>query len=224
MAEPLIAITYNDASEGSPNWSDVAATSSIYFTGPDSIDGTMDPITRPANGVRVADELWIETTGVDIMVSQYDGGGQEVGDFVTDVFTSDPSNTNVMGITVGTNNETSPGILRAWDDNTYSSAGEESLIGIGSMTESFWRAVETGSNVTEASGAGTILGGGTYESQTANTATYALDGTNNELTFTSAVTAGNMNRFLLHLLIPEAATNPALALRTISLTYHYFWT
>jgi hypothetical protein len=222
MAAPTITIAYNDNAEATPNWTDIAATSTITFTGPDSVDGTMDPITRPAAGVRVADELWIVTTGTDVQSARYTGGGQEVGDFVTDVFTANPTDTNVLGVTVATNPETSPGILRAWDDNNYNTIAEESIAGTANMIESFWRAVETGSNVSEASGAGSIPGA--YSSQTANTDTYCLEGTNHQLTFSTACTAGNMNRFLLHLLVPDDASNPVVASRTISLTYHYFYT
>lgn len=222
MAAPTITINYNDATEGSPNWTAVGASDVITFTGPDSVDGTMDPITRPVAGVRVADELWIVTSGTDVISPTYDGGGQEVADFVTDVFTANPSNTNILGITITVNPETSPGILRAWDDNTYSTTTEESIDGTTNMVESFWRACQTGSNVTVASGAGSIPAN--YLTMTANETEFCLQGTTYELTFTSACTAANMNRFLLHLLIPDDATNPAVAARTISLTYHYFYT
>ena len=223
MAAPTITINYNDATEAAPNWVAVGATSSINFTGPDSVDGTMDPITRPAVGVRVADELWIVTTGTDVNVgARYTGGGQEVADFVTDVFTANPTDTNVMGIIATVNPETSPGILRAWDDNNYNTTAIESLTGTTNHIESFWRACETGSNVTTASGAGSIPGA--YLTQTANTTTYCLEGDTNELVFSTALSTGNMNRFLFHLLIPDDATNPAAAARTISLTYHFFYT
>jgi len=223
LAAPTITIRYNDGTEGTPTWSEVVGTSTIVFTGPDSSDGTMDPITRPAAGVRVADELWIETTGTDVQNTIYDGGGQEVGDFATDVFTANPSNTNVMCVQASTNAESSAGILRAWDDNTYATVAEESIAGTTNHVESFWRACETDSNVAS-SGARTGTIPGAYLTQTANTTTYCLEGTTFELQFSTALTAGNINVFLLHLLIPDDATNPAEAARTISLTYHYFYT
>lgn len=223
MAAPVITINYNDGTEGTPTWTEIVASSSINFTGPDTVDGTMDPITRPAVGVRVADELWIVTTGTDVQVSLYDGGGQEVADFVTDVFTANPTNTNILAIQASTDPETSAGVLRAWDDNTYSTTGEESIDGTSNMVESFWRACETDSNVAD-TGARTGSIPANYLTMTANETEFALEGTTYELQFTTALSAGNINVFLLHLLIPDDATNPAVAARTISLTYHYFYT
>jgi len=222
MAAPVITMAYNTVDSETPTWLAIGASEVITFTGAGSSDGDLKPITRPIAGVRVADELWIDKA-TDAAVLHYDGGGQEVGDFATDVFTANPVNTNVLAILASTNSETSAGILRAWDDTNYNTIIEESIAGTANMAHSFWRAIETGSNVSVASGAGTIPAAA-YQNQIATLTTYQLQGDTFELQFTTALTAGNQNRFVLHLLIPDDAVNLAQASMTISLTYHFFYT
>ena len=221
MAEPTITMEYNDGSDAVPSWTTIAGGEVITFTGPGSSDGDLKPITAPIAGVRVADELWIDK-GTDAEVSLYDGGGQEVGDFVTDVFTINPAITNIFAILASTNSESSAGILRAWDDTNYNTTALESLTGTTNMVESFWRACETASNVATSAAEGSIPGA--YLTQTANTTTYCLEGSTYELQFTTALTAGNQNRFLLHFLLPDDASNPVEASRTVEINYHYFYT
>ena len=63
MAAPIVTILYNDATEGAPNWVDIGVGDTIYFTGPDSTVASIDPVTAPVTGTKIAEELWIGASG-----------------------------------------------------------------------------------------------------------------------------------------------------------------
>ena len=220
MAAPTIVLKYNSGTEAVPVWTDILGGEVITFTGAGSSDGDLKPIQRPASGIYVADELWIDKA-TDAEITLYDGGGQGAA-YAADIFTVNPTNTNIFAIQADTNPETQAGQLEAWDTTSYAATTKESLAGTTNLPHSFWRAAETGSNVTPASGAGTMPAG--YTSQLDTTTTYQLEGSTNFITFTTALSAGNQNRFVLHIIIPDDATNPTEANRTVELTYHYFYT
>jgi hypothetical protein len=220
MAAPDIKFKFNSSTEASPTWTDIGLTDKITFTGAGSSAGDLKPIPRPTtNKVRIADEVWIDTT-VDVEITQYDGGGQEVNSFTTDIFPTDPTNTNVFAIQADTNPEAQPGELELWDDTNFNTTAKETIAGTTNLgAHSQVRAAQTGSNVTPASGAGTMPG--TYQSQTAQTTTHQLKGNTEKIVFTTALAAGNQNRFVLHLFVVD---DSGAGLDTVELTYRFFFT
>ena len=221
MAAPTITIEYNDGSDASPSWIAVGAGEVITFTGPGSSDGDLKPIARPigSNLVKIADALWINK-GTDDEVTLYDAGGQEVTSYAVDMFPTDPTITNLFAIQATTNPESQAGELEAWDDGSYNTTAKEILNGTGSLgVHSQLRAAETASNVVVGAGVGSMPGA--YQSQTAQTTTYQLQGSTRSITFTSPLSAGNQNRITLHLFVVDDSAEGAI---TVELTYHYFYT
>ena len=226
MAAPVIIFNYNDVATdtSATNWIVIAGGDVITFTGAGSSDGDLKPIQRPdatGNAVRIADDCWINTT-TDVAVQLYDAGGQEVADYVTDIFTSDASNTNVFCVQTDTNPETQAAEMEAWDDGTFTTDAKETLdataLALGAHSQ--LRMVFTGNNIAPATTtAGTIPGA--YNTQTAQTVTYQLQGSTRIQTAAGANTAGNQNRFILHLFIVDDSTAGA---ETVELTYRYYYT
>lgn len=78
MAEPVVVIEINEASEGTPTWT--AVDTALRWVGPDSADGALtdpfpapaadgddaffDSVTAPNDG-----ELWHETAGTDVQIT-----------------------------------------------------------------------------------------------------------------------------------------------------------
>lgn len=221
MAAPTISLSYNSGTEGSPTWTAIAGGEIITFTGSGSSAGDLKPIPVPtgSNVVHMADELWIDK-GTDAEVTLYDGGGGDATTFVADIFPSNPSNTNIFAIQADTNPESQAGELQAWDDTGYNTTAKEILNGTTNLgTHSQLRAAETASNVAPGAGAGSIPAG--YLTQGAQTTTFQLQGSTRSITFTTALTAGNQNRFILHLFVVDDSTAGA---ETVELTYKYYYT
>ena len=223
MAAPTISIRMNTGSEGTPTWSEVLAADVITFTGSGSSDGDLKPVPRPsgANKTHVADELWWEDNdSTDLEVTIYEGGGDEAADYTTDIFPTDLTNTNYIAIQADTNPESQAGELEAWDDNSYNTTTKEMLAGTTELSgHSQLRAAETASNVTPATGAGSLPGA--YETQTAQTTTYQLQGSTRSITFSSALSAGNQNRVICHVFTCADST---AGQETVELTYKYYYT
>lgn len=221
MAAPTILIKLNTGTEGSPTWTTVGASDTITFTGSGSSDTDLRPVPRPAgaNKVHIANQLWVDT-GTDLQCTVYEGGGDEVADYVTDIFPTDLVNTNYIAIQADTNPESQAGELEAWDDESYNTTAKEMLAGTTENSgHSSLRAAETGSNVTPASGAGTIPGA--YETQTAETTTYQLQGSTRSITFSSILSAGNQNRIICH---NYTCADSTAGQETIELTYKFYYT
>ncbi|MEE9215697.1 MAG: hypothetical protein V3U54_13160 [Thermodesulfobacteriota bacterium] len=222
MASPTIVFKYNSNTEASPTWTDILAAETITFTGAGSTAGNLKPIPVPSGGdvVRIADELWIDK-GTDAEITLYDAGGQETDSFTVDMFASNPTNTNVLAIQADTNPETQAAELEAWDDTSFNATTKEILDGGASAlgVHSQLRAVETSSNVTPGAGAGSMPAA--YQSQTAQTTTYQLQGDTRKITFTTALSAGNQNRIAIHLFVMDDST---AGVETVELTYRFFFT
>lgn len=221
MVAPTILIKINTGTEGTPTWTTVGASDTITFTGSGSSDTDLRPVPRPAgaNKVHIADELWVDT-GTDLECSIYEAGGDEVGDYVTDIFSTALTNTNYIAIQADTNPESQAGELEAWDDDNYNTTLKEVLNGTGELSgHSQLRAGETGSNVTPASAGGSIPG--TYDSQTASDTTYQLQGSTRSITFSQVLTAGNQNRIICHCFTCADST---AGQETIELTYKFYYT
>lgn len=225
MAAPTITFKFNDVSSDTDatNWTAITGDV-ITFTGAGSSNGDLKPIQRPdatGQAIRIADELWINT-GTDLEVQLYDAGGQEVADTATDIFPSNPSNTNTFGVTATVNPETQAGEMEAWDDGTFTTDAKETLDGTAStlIGHSQLRCAFTANDVTEAlTSAGSIPGA--YLTQVGTTTTYQLQGSTRTQTAAGALSTGNQNRFIIHLFIVDDSTEGA---ETIELTYRYFYT
>lgn len=221
MAAPTILMKFNDNNEGSPNWVTIAGGEKITFTGSGSSNGDLRAIPRPvgSNKVHIADDLWIDKA-TDEAIPTYDAGGQDTTDYTSDMFSSDPTNTNVIAIQADTNPESQAGELEAWDDTNYNTTAKEVLAGTGNLsTHSQLRAAETASNVAPGAGAGSMPG--PYQSQGGQTTTYQLQGSTRSITFSSALSAGNQNRICLHLFVVDDSTP---GLEEVELTYKYYYT
>jgi hypothetical protein len=224
MAQPTITFSLNTGTEGTPTWTPVLVTvDTIYFTGSGSSNGNMKPITQPSgsNKTHVADELWFEDgDSTDLEVTVYEGGADEAADYTTDIFPTDLVNTNYLAIAASTA-EAQAGELEAWDDNTYVATTKELLNGTTELSgHSQLRAAETSSNVISSAGAGTLPGA--YETQTAQTTTYQLQGSTRSITFSSAIgTADYQNRVIIHVF---TCADSAAGTNTVDLTYLYYYT
>lgn len=226
MAAPTILFKYNDVTgdNDATVWTTIAGGEVITFTGTGSSDGDLKPIQRPdatGNAIRVADELWINK-GTDDEIGLYDAGAQEVANTTTDIFTSDPTNTNTFCIQADTNPETQAGEMEAWDNGSYNTTANEVINGTAStlIGHSQLRMAFTGNEIAPTTTtSGTIPGA--YLTQTAETITYQLQGSSRIQTAAGALTAGNQNRFIIHLFIVDDSTAGA---DVCELTYRYFYT
>ncbi len=224
MAAPTILFR-RTTSETTPAWVTIDANTTITFTGAGSSDGDLKPIPVPtgSNVVRIADELWVDTsTDIEITIYADDpAGGLETDSFSVDMFASNPTTTNTLAIQADTNPESQAGELEAWDNTSFNSTTNEILAGTTNLgVHSQVRAVETASNVVIATGAGTIPAG--YSTQTAQQTTWQLQGDIRSLTFSSAITAaGQQNRIAMHLIVVDDST---AGLDQCELTYKYYFT
>ena len=57
--QPTITWYFNSGTEGSPNWTTIGGSDTIYFTGPDSTTSYIDPVVAPLTGNVKADEMWV---------------------------------------------------------------------------------------------------------------------------------------------------------------------
>lgn len=223
MAAPTITFKGNTGTNGSPTWTTIGGSDTITFTGAGSSDGDLKPIPRPlSTGIRIADELWINT-GTDTEVSGYDGGGQETDSYSVDMFASDPVAGNVIAIEISTNDETQAGELEAWDNGSYNSTANEilSAAGLGITGHSQIRAAETASNIVIGQTTSTVPSG--YENQFANSTTWQLQGDTRSITFTAACASAlpKHNRVVFHNFVMDDSTAGS---DTCELTYKYYYT
>ncbi len=226
MAAPDIFFKYNDVTgdNDATVWTTIAGGDVITFTGTGSSDGDLKPIQRPdatGNAIRIADECWINT-GTDDEVGLYDAGAQEVATTGEDIFTANPTNTNTFCIQADTNPETQAGEMEAWDDTNFDSTDNEVLDGTTTtlIGHSQLRMAFTGNEIAPATTtSGTIPGA--YLTQFGTTTTYQLQGSTRNQTAAGALTAGNQNRFIIHLFIVDDSTAGA---DVCELTYRYFYT
>jgi hypothetical protein len=224
MAQPTIVFE-RTTNETTPAWVDIDANTTITFTGSGSSDGDLKPIPVPtgSNKVRIADELWVDTsTDVEITIYADDpAGGQETDNYNVDMFASNPTTTNTIGIRATVDVESQAGELEAWDNTSYNSTANEILSGTTNLgVHSQLRAVETASNVVSTTGAGTIPAA--YSSQTAQSTTYQLQGDTRSLTFSAAIGTVNYgNRIAIHNFVVDDSTAGA---SSCELTYKYYYT
>jgi hypothetical protein len=132
------------------------------------------------------------------------------------------SNTNTFCIQADTNPETQAGEMEAWDNTSYNTTANECINGTSTTLpgHSQLRMVFTANEVAPATTtSGTIPAA--YNSQTAETTTYQLQGSTRNQTAAGALTAGNQNRFITHLFIVDDSTAGA---DVCELTYRYFYT
>lgn len=223
MAAPTISYQYNIGSDAAPSWTTIAGGEVITFTGSGSSDGDLKPIPVPtgSNLIKLGVELWInKATDAEIALWKDGSEGQTHDSYTTDFFTVNPTITNTFAVLVATNPETQAGEMEAWDDTGYSTTAKEILNGTANLgVHSQLRMCFTASNVAVGAGAGTMPA--PYQAQGGQTTTYQLQGSTRSQTAGSACTAGNQNRFTLHLFIVD---DSAAGAETVELTYKYFYT
>ncbi|KKN86548.1 hypothetical protein LCGC14_0267240 [marine sediment metagenome] len=224
MAQPTIVFE-RTTSETTPVWVDIDTNTTITFTGAGSADGDLKPIPVPtgANLVRIADELWVDTsTDIEITIYADDPApGQETDSYTVDMFASNPTTTNTLGIRATVDIESQAGELEAWDNTSFNSTINEILAGTTNLgVHSQLRAVETAVNVISTTGIGAIPAG--YSSQAAVTTTYQLQGDTRSLTFSAAIgTVDFGNRIAMHVFVVDDSTAGA---SSCELTYKYYYT
>lgn len=222
MAQPTFTWQFVSAgTDAVPTWSTIGGAETITPTGAGSSDGDLKAIQAPsASGVRLADECWIDQA-TDTQLSLYqNGGGADISGYASDIFPTDLTNTNNFAILCATNSEAQAGELECWDDGSFNSTTNEMLAGTTNLSgHSQVRACETASNVASNAGAGSIPG--PYNTQTAQTTTYQLQGDTRSLIFSTPLVTDNQNRFLLHLFVVDDST---AGLETSETTYKYYYT
>lgn len=224
MAQPTIVFE-RTTSETTPAWVDIDSNTTITFTGAGSADGDLKPIPVPtgANLVRIADELWVDTsTDIEITIYADDPApGQETDSYSVDMFASNPTTTNTLGIRSTVDVESQAGELEAWDNGSYNSTTNEILAGTTNLgVHSQLRADETAANVISTTGAGSI--DASYSSQNAQSTTFQLQGDTRSLTFSAAIgTVDYGNRIIMHLFVVDDSTAGA---SSCELTYKYYYT
>lgn len=222
MAQPTFTWKFaSGGTDASPVWSNIDAADTITPTGEGSAPGALKPIQAPSvAGVKIADECWIDKTVDDELTLYENGGGGDIAGYSSDIFPSNLVNTNNFAIQCDTNNEAEAGELECWDNTSYNTILNEMLAGTTNLPgQSQVRAVETASNVSPSAGAGSIPAG--YNSQTAQTTAYQLQGDTRKLAFAAALATGNHNRFLLHLFVVDDST---AGLESSEVTYKYSYT
>lgn len=226
MAAPVILFKYNDVATdtSATNWITIAGGEVITFTGAGSSDGDLKPIQRPdatGQAIRIADDCWINK-GTDAVIQLYDAGGQEVATTGEDIFPSNPTNTNTWCVQTDTNPETQAAEFEAWDNGSYNTTNNEVINGTSTtlIGHSQLRVGLTANNEAPATTtAGTIPAA--YLTQFGTTTTHQVQGSTRIQTAAGANTAGNQNRFIMHLFIVDDSTAGA---DVCELTYRYFYT
>lgn len=227
MAAPVIFFKYNDVATdtSATNWITIAGGEVITFTGAGSSDGDLKPIQRPdatGNAIRIADDCWINK-GTDAVIQLYDAGGIEVATTGEDIFNATPpSNTNTWCVQTDTNPETQAAEFEAWDDTNYDSTDNPIINGTSTtlIGHSQLRVGLTGNDIAPATTtAGTIPAA--YLTQFGTTTTHQVQGSTRIQTAAGANSAGNQNRFTMHLFIVDDSIAGA---DVCELTYRYFYT
>jgi hypothetical protein len=217
MAAPTITWTiYSTAT-----WYDIGGSDTIKFTGPDTVaDTSWDPVTAPASGYKVADELWLDAS-TDRQSTQYEGGG------ATAAYSASPNwtlnNDDYMAIEITVNPETSAGNLTAWDTSAHSTHTSEILNDMNGNNYSWLRAEFTENNVTIDTAPDNNEDSAGYKAQTDATTTYQLKGDTYSIDAAGACTAGNANYFMIHCFVPHDASAGTTG-HTPVLTYTYYYT
>lgn len=215
MAAPTIVFHINNSATTTPSWQVIGAGDVITFTGSGDVG---DPVTAPASGYSVADELWLDAA-TDYQCLRYEGGG------ATAAYSASPNwsltNDDYLAIQATVNPETSAGKLTHWDTSAHSTTAKEILAGTTNMAYNWLRAGETQSNVTHALTSTNSLPAG-YATQTDVTSTFQFDGAT-QLTFTSACSAANENRIIYHCFVPDDAGAGTTGHDPV-MTYTYYYT
>ena len=133
MTAPTVTFWINTGTDLAPAWQEVTASMAFYFGGPATTGSALDPVTAPAIGVKVAEQLWGATYpgyGSGVQAALYDGTVN--------------LNQNVMSIFFANNPTTTPPILTAWDDTSHSTVIQEMLAGTSETGNTSWlKAIET---------------------------------------------------------------------------------
>lgn len=133
MAAPTVSWHINSGTEGVPTWTEVLATDAFYFTGPATTPTSADPVTAPASGAKLAEELWkgdASPYANGVQCTTYDGTVN--------------TNQNLMRVYFADNPTSTPPELHAWDANDHTSADKEILAGtVSTNNTSYIKAIET---------------------------------------------------------------------------------
>lgn len=114
MGAPTVSVALNTNTEGAPQWGTVLAGGTICFTGPDTTTTSLDPVTAPAAGCKVADECWYSTGG---------------GSYVLCTTYTGTVNTNqyVMKVTFGGSPTASAPILTYYDSTSHGADPDDQM-------------------------------------------------------------------------------------------------
>jgi hypothetical protein len=133
LAAPTITFYINSGTEEAPSWTEVTASMTFYFGGPGTTAGVLQPVTAPAAGTKIAEELWGALTasyGSGVQCATYDGTVN--------------TNQNVIRIYFADNPTSTAPILTAWDTTAHSTTNYEMLAGTPGTSLSSWlKAIET---------------------------------------------------------------------------------
>jgi hypothetical protein len=207
MTAPTVTFYINSGTDGAPSWTQVTSSMAFYFGGPNTTASSLDAVTAPASGTKVADTLWganYPTYGSGTQCSTYTGAVN--------------TNRNVVGILFATNPTSTAPILQSWDTTSHSTTAYEMLAGTAGTSNTSWlKAYET---TTGAPGSNWC---------TATTATAgannpnALCGNTNYVQCATAATANETKTFNLVCWVPSDASAGTTG-HTPQLTCKYTYT
>jgi len=207
LSAPTVTLYINSGTDLSPVWTEVTSSMAFYFGGPGTTASSLNSVTAPATGTKVAEQLWganYPTYGSGTQCATYDGTVN--------------TTSNVLSILFATNPTATAPILTSWDDTTHTTIAQEMLAGTTDTSSTSWlKAIETtGGAPSPAWCTATTVYSGAHNPN-------ALAGNTNYVQCVSSATANERKRFNFVCFVPADASSGTTG-HTPQLTVQYTYT
>jgi hypothetical protein len=189
MAAPTVTIYLNTGTEASPTWTEVTSSHTIYFTGPDTTSTSIDPVTAPVSGTKIAEELWFGSSGSYTQCTTYTGAVN--------------TNQNVLRVYFANNPTSTPPRLTYYDDTNHGSdPSDEIAAGTAGTGNTGWiKATETTSGAPPSNWCTATTG------SSGGATTNCLDGDQRYVECASAASANTAKLFNIVCYVPSDASS-----------------
>jgi hypothetical protein len=161
----------------------------IYFTGPDTTSTSIDPVTAPVSGTKIAEELWFGTTGSYMQCTTYTGTVN--------------TNQNVLRVYFANNPTSTPPRLTYYDSTAHESdPTDEIATGTAGTSNTGWIKAKETTDGSPGSGWCTATTG-----TSGGATTNCLDGDQRYVECASAASANTAKLFNIVCYVPSDASS-----------------